>query len=99
MEMTKAYDTKVLVQELEKVGISGGIETVNKGLDAVEQWLEKSAALSTDGIVGKLDDVAVQGEKAAIEYLQGKLSDLAAKLSAQAPAPAAESAPVETPKS
>lgn len=97
--MVKAYDVGVLVEDLKEVGVSEGIDTLKKGLDVLEKWAEKSAALSTEGLVGKLDDVAVKGEKFAIEFLKSKLDELQVKLLADAPAPAPVAESIEVPAS
>ncbi len=100
MELSKAYDVKALADELKKEGIKDGLETLKKGVAILQVWLEKSAALSTEGIVGKLDDIAVKGEKYVTDFIDlpawpaFNLADLAeAPVAPEAPVAAEEADP------
>lgn len=98
MEMPKAYDKMSLIVALEKKGIVGGIQMVKDSMAVLQEWLASSAALSTEGFIGKFDDMAVKGESIAFAFINGKLDELGVSLTPViAPVAPIVEAPAPTP--
>lgn len=98
MELSKAYDGQALLKALEQEGVQGGIDVVKKAVSVLADFLRSSAALSTTGLVGHLDDFAVPGINYFEKLALAELNKLQAGLSVVAPeAAAAPAEPVVAP--
>lgn len=91
MEMQKPYDVSALGEELKKQGVDEAVKTAKIVVVTLCDWLVSSMKLSTDGLVGKLDDLGIPLVNMFQKFAMGKLDELA-------PAPAAEAPAVEAPK-
>lgn len=73
MEMVKAYDKSALLAALKAQGIEEGERVAKVLVVVLADWLRSSAKLSTEGLFGKLDDLAIIAvdhvEKLALEKL------------------------------
>jgi len=54
--MEKAYEIKGLMKKLEDQGLPMLEDAAGKVYIAMKEWLKESAELSTDGVIGKIDD-------------------------------------------
>jgi hypothetical protein len=95
MEMQKPYDLKVLGDELKKEGIDEGVKVLKTGVTVLCSWLVSSMKLSSDGLVGKLDDLGIPLVGMFQKFALSKLDDLAASEAPVASAPAPEAPKAE----
>ncbi|HEY9705663.1 MAG TPA: hypothetical protein V6C58_24705 [Allocoleopsis sp.] len=71
--MEKAFDTKVLVEDLKAAGLPMAEDLAKKGLEVFLNWTVKSAAIHDNALVKTIVPIAVASIKPVLEEQVDKI--------------------------